>query len=124
MESLVFSASGVAGMQFAPVAQSDRASVYETEGHRFESCLAHHEKTRSCGSFFVDQETSQEVFRPWVPLMGTKREENVPFLWGSTRRARSSGARRDCHPSPWFEMTQCPRMRGQTSKVTEVFLGD
>ena len=36
----------------APVAQSDRASVYETEGHRFESCLAHARKPRKTGLFW------------------------------------------------------------------------
>jgi hypothetical protein len=37
----------------APVAQLDRASVYGTEGHRFESCRARSEKPRKAGLLCV-----------------------------------------------------------------------
>ena len=37
----------------APVAQLDRASVYGTEGHRFESCRARFEKSCYGGAFLL-----------------------------------------------------------------------
>jgi hypothetical protein len=38
----------------ALVAQPDRASDYESEGRRFESCRARYENPRICGGFYLD----------------------------------------------------------------------
>src|SRR4051812_27233427 len=49
----------------APVAQLDRASVYGTEGHRFESCRARFGKPRS-GGVFSSSIAGARIRGPWV----------------------------------------------------------
>src|SRR5215211_5826414 len=47
LRSLAEAPAGATLARRAPVAQLDRASVYGTEGHRFESCRARREACRS-----------------------------------------------------------------------------
>ena len=46
----------------APVAQLDRALVYETKGHRFESCRARHLKSTSYRDIIVEKDGQKSTF--------------------------------------------------------------
>src|SRR3954468_11071440 len=81
--------------EHAPVAQLDRASVYGTEGHRFESCRARYKSRAQQGFSFAVSSTDSEPCPEPTPGSASAaiRPETTTWCSSSTPGAPSTPRR-------------------------------
>jgi hypothetical protein len=100
----------------APVAQLDRASVYGTEGHRFESCRARSKSPAQQGFFMAVSPMCVELCPNFVPSASqlTPRFRAIRTLEPPTGHVfRRDGARR----STWYAKYRLPDGRQVQKRI-------
>src|SRR6476659_5580072 len=91
---LVQSTAQAAGLPpAAPVAQADRASVYETEGQRFESSLARIESPANAGFFFADDRSTERKMAELSSGRSSEPPRSRPARAAAAHRPGATGRR-------------------------------
>jgi hypothetical protein len=69
---------GIMWISDALVAQPDRASDYESEGRRFESCRAHYKIPANVAYLALEIDVKVGLYHPFYHLSFSKRLRRVP----------------------------------------------